>query len=286
MRKSLAFSVGLLGFLQAGLAYGENACRNATDVKPGQLYVVAGDQLIALGSSRTPFRARRLTFVYASSNSVSGGVVSIKQLNETTASPGSRDVQAVALDRPAVSEPCYNGHRSATRRGDAVSAREYAGYHSDRKQRSDKLDLFHFDYKPEGSSACRATNDESIGGRTHYLYSGSRIEPKYRAASVEAGGAGAQLTAFITALKGFLAPPAEASRGGGTDQAQPAVRYVYLRTILRRHEGRRSGPSCVSFEIDSDRTLTSTYVTITDLEDFGTFARPQMTWQIRWQGAE
>lgn len=288
VQKILACAIGFAMGFGAAFAHAENACRNNAAIKPGELYVKVGDQPVELSRfNPTVLRARYLTLIYASTHAETGGVVAIKQLNEALVPAGRSDVQAVALDRPAVAERCHDGSRAATRREAAVSAREYAGYHSDRRQRSDELDLFHFSYKPEGSDTCHATNDDSLGGRAHYLYAGSGVEPRYRAAEVKGGAASAAVTALIEAVTRVLVAPAAASRTVSGDPEKPVARYTHLRTMLRRYDGARTGPSCVSFQIAADPAVLTTFLTITDLEETprGAYFRPQSSWRIDWSGA-
>jgi hypothetical protein len=286
VRKLLAYSFGFAGCLGATISHAENACRNGAGLRPGALYVQSGGQLLELSSfNGMDLRTRYLTLIYASSHADTGGVVAIKQLNEGLVPAGRGDVQAVALDRPAVAERgCTDGQRAATRRGTSVSAREYAHYHSERRQRSDALDLFHFAYRPEGASNCHTTNDSSVGGRDHYLYASSDSEPKYRAAEVEGGGALASVAALIDAVKRVFITPAEASRAMTGEQEKLVSRYTHLRTMLRRYDMARTGPSCVTFRIAADPAVTTTFVSIVDLEDTdpGKYYRPQSTWKIEW----
>lgn len=285
VRKLLAYSFGFAGCLGGSISHAENACPNVAGIRPGELYVLSGGQPVEFSRfNATDLRARYLTLIYASAHADTGGVVAIKQLNEGLVPAGQGDVQAVALDRSAVAERCINGQRAATRRGTSVSAREYAHYHSERRQRSDALDLFHFAYRPEGASSCHTTNDDSIGGRAHYLYAGSDIEPKYRAAEVEGGTPFASLSGLINAVKRVFITPAEASRVSTGEQEKQVSRYTHLRTMLRRYDMARTGPSCITFRIAADPAVTTSFVSIVDLEDTepGKYFRPQSTWKIEW----
>lgn len=287
MVRAAACLVGAIAGFLVFPAHAENACRNNRDLQAGRLYVVIGKQLTEVGAStQMPVPETGISLIYAAANPA-GGVVAIKQLNQAARDPGEDgDVQRVVVNRPAVHEPCRNGVRRKPLES-SVSAREYSGYHSAREQRSDRLDLFHFAYRTEGATRCRATNEGTVAGRSHYLFTEPEAGERYRTAQVGPGGGSAAVSAVIAAVRGFFTvPPVLAAPTAGA--AGGTKRYTYLRTMLRRYDASAVGPSCVSFRIRPAPGDRATYLSIVDLNDVDTFgpAPSQATWKVLWSAGQ
>ncbi|MBP2148525.1 hypothetical protein V5F63_00710 [Xanthobacter autotrophicus DSM 597] len=270
-------------------ARAQSACPVASgQLVPGQLYLRSPDGrrwIDATGPEVKSVMATsdRVRAIYALEPD-RGGVVAIKLRNEAPRTErDTADVQEVHIERPALNESCFAGRRGPMDR--RVAAREYDDYHAAGLKESQLLHAFHFRYRSTERPDCHRTDDANIGGRRHYSFTqpGESGEPTFRVAEISGDAIPLILVpvrdaiAVITGLK-----PAQAQAGGA-----PGMRYVYLRTMLRRYQPVPQGaPNCVAFSFDAAANVTTTYVTVADLDTGQQSTVPQRTWTLRWARPE
>lgn len=270
-------------------AQAQSACPVASgQLMPGQLYLRSPDgrqwiDATGPGVKSVMATSDRVRAIYALPPD-RGGVVAIKLRNEAPRTErDNADVQEVHIERPALNESCFAGRRGPMDR--RVAAREYDDYHAAGLKESQLLHAFHFRYRSTEQPECHRTDDANVGGRRHYSFTqpSESGEPTLRVAVISDDGIPPILVPIRDALAAISGlKPAQASTGGG-----PGMRYVYLRTMLRRYQPVPQGAAnCVSFSFDAAANVTTTYVTVADLDSGKQSAVQQTTWTLRWARPE